>query len=664
MKEADIYSKIDSFCWLQDHCLWYISHGVWALGVPKMTAYNDDAAYLYRGDPLRFRDIIQSQPLIPYDQLDDFSLTKEDYKSKYTSILEKGWKLQNIVYPLSKNFSWDSYSRSQRYHIHAWDPLSILLPSYEIFSDERALRISIDVARYWLDSFQVQYFQNDIEEGLDAALADESTMAWYDMSVGQRIPRHAFLLDIVARQKGHETLFSDLFRSLIFQLEMLSRDSFWQGHNNHGLYQALGHLAAARRFRFLPGFESYYDLAQQRTDVMLRKQFFPSGIHSEHSPAYHKMVLRSVSGALRSGLIEDPALALMLEHSEDALQWMAAPDNSLTTFGDTDHIQDKMLKGFRPSGLKAYDDAGYVFARKPGPEDASNDSYFAQMAAFHSRTHKHADHLTFIWHDQGRPILIDPGRYGYGPKTVLGDELSMAGFFYSDPERRYVESTRAHNCVEIDAADYKRKGAKPFGSALLFAQQKDNLWLTLCEVRHQSVRHFRSIFVAPGTFLLVVDWLKDGKDEAHDYRQWFQLAPKWTACSTGNILSAENGGHKLSAVNLIPDTVISPVYLGQKEPMQGWNSPRAGELQPTSSFNFAHHGVEARFASLFCLSDTVNVEKASFNGILSKGDISWSTASQHHRLRFSRDGSSLSAELDQTDKSPKRWLSFLRRKTQ
>src|SRR5690606_3966707 len=119
------------------------------------------------------------------------------------------------------------------------------------------------------------------------------------------------------------------------------------------------------------------------------------------------------------------------------LHWMMGPDKSLVTFGDTDYRQEQTFESKRPQGLKSFTEAGYVFARRKNAGDPSQDSYFAQMAAFHSRTHKHADHLTFVWNDLGKRILIDPGRYGYGPKTTLGDDLSNQGFYYSDPNRRY-----------------------------------------------------------------------------------------------------------------------------------------------------------------------------------------------------------------------------------
>ena len=52
----------------------------------------------------------------------------------------------------------------------------------------------------------------------------------------------------------------------------------------------------------------------------------------------------------------------------------------------------------------------------------------------------------------GRNLLIDSGRYTYK---------------YDHPYRQYVESTRAHNTVEIDGRDFSRRQADAFGSAIV-----------------------------------------------------------------------------------------------------------------------------------------------------------------------------------------------------
>ena len=149
------------------------------------------------------------------------------------------------------------------------------------------------------------------------------------------------------------------------------------------------------------------------------------------------------------------------------------------------------------------------------------------MAAFHSRTHKHADDLSFLWDDRVALVLVVSGRYGYVGKAEQGSRLWKDGFWYSDPNRVYCESTRAHNTVEIDGRNYVRKGAKPYGSAIKRCGSVGELFYSECEVKHfKSIRHVRLLIFKPSEWLVVCDWLHDNIEAEHDYRQWFHFAPE------------------------------------------------------------------------------------------------------------------------------------------
>ncbi len=192
-------------------------------------------------------------------------------------------------------------------------------------------------------------------------------------------------------------------------------------------------------------------------------------------------------------------------------------------------------------------DEGYVFARSDYPETPGAPWwYFAQTASFHSRVHKHADDLSFVWSDRGLPILVDPARFAYSGKTERGSDLAKQGFWYADPKRIYVESTRAHNTVEIDGRSYNRTRT-PYSSALRYAGEQDGLIVTECHHRPAgTVLHIRLLTLAPGRFLLVVDWLFDRSGTAHDFRQHVHFHPDWhvvpdPADETGTRLLAEHG---------------------------------------------------------------------------------------------------------------------------
>ena len=251
----------------------------------------------------------------------------------------------------------------------------------------------------------------------------------------------------------------------------------------------------------------------------------------EHSPGYHRLVMDVVTDVSSLGLLaESPSLAARIEWFEDALAWMILPNRRLANLGDTDYhklseekflgIQSPLLRYALSGGLEGsatsqrmgiFPESGLAVLRSGWPDASHFDqaSYLAQQAGFHSRTHKQADDLSFIWYDRATEILIDAGRYGYLGRTEAGSDLWNRGFWYSDPKRIYVESTRSHNTVEIDGMSYDRRESIPYGSAIKrWGENSDGLMFVETHApQFQSIGHSRLLVLNPKNWLLVYDRL-------------------------------------------------------------------------------------------------------------------------------------------------------------
>src|SRR5690606_8540698 len=120
----------------------------------------------------------------------------------------------------------------------------------------------------------------------------------------------------------------------------------------------------------------------------------------------------------------------------------------------------------------------------------------------------HADDLSIFWHEKGRDILIDPGKFGYN----LG------------PEREYFLSTRAHNTVEIDETDFSREQRDAYGSAIEYAKQTALGYVIQAHVYHRGLEatHKRQLLYRPGRFLVIVDRL--AAVTPRTYTQWLHFA--------------------------------------------------------------------------------------------------------------------------------------------
>lgn len=614
-------------------------------------------------------DAVRSTELIPYEDLGTSSVANS--QTRLDALIVSEWtrdqqKIDNLFPPLP----WDNFNRSFSYRLHAMEPVTDLLRGHTVFGDQRYLSVVIDIMSDWVGNFQSCYFDRPLSEAISDATFSTGTQAWYDMAVGQRVGRMAYAVDAYLRQQHDPNVARALFRSVVFQMEMLARDNFFASHTNHGLYQAIGQLRAARRFRYLPGFDLHHDLAIARLKEMIGRSFFTSGAHKEHSPGYHFMVLQVFLGLQKVGLLdENEDLNGLLGRAEECLAWMIKPNSIVAPIGDTDpkRLIPKSLDQFRnpmllsvlrpelacaapPSGVKVYHDAGYVFARVKGEcEEHKKATYFAQIAGFHSRVHKHADHLSFIWNDRGHDILTDPGRFAYTEKTALGSELHKQGFWYSDPRRIYVEKTRSHNCVEIDGLDYRRARATPSGSSVIHGEMIGGLVLSSCETTHfDSVRHWRAVMIAPGDFLLCLDFLYDQTGKQHDFKQWFQVDDSWLVEDRPYGYEAEAGKEMIQILSLSPSASHSAGARGQETPhLQGWTADASGNLLPSTSLAFTTPRFHsAQFATLFQFGRSVTIDRYQDGPDMSQIDLSWSVDGEKRQITASRgEDGRLSAEL-------------------
>jgi hypothetical protein len=341
---------------------------------------------------------------------------------------------------------------------------SLLLASSEC-DDNNYLLSALRVAKDWIENHPSE-----------SGKPNMSPFAWYDMAVGVRAYRLAYLFD-AAYTRGllDESDRSLLWSSLEVHARYLANDGNISFDSNHGYYQIAGQITMGRRFADRSLIMAHaLKQGRARLKSILEQQFARDGVHREHSPGYHRMVYSTLKKLIDTGVVDDPEVIDFSRRIEEALSWFVLPNQHPVNFGDTDYhlIARKPAEAERdwltpemrfwvsggkvgePSkeGYRAFRDGGYFVARKPGKNvaDISSYSYLAFNAAFHSRIHKHADDLCFSWFDRGANILVDSGRYGYIGKTKPGSELWRDGHWYTDPWRVYCESTRAHNTLEFD----------------------------------------------------------------------------------------------------------------------------------------------------------------------------------------------------------------------
>ncbi|HWA89889.1 MAG TPA: heparinase II/III family protein [Rhizomicrobium sp.] len=555
----------------------------------------------------------------------------DDFVRFADAMMRRGWhppgdRLESLTPPIP----WGKGGRSFVMHVHAWLPLKDILAAHHATGERRYFDTALAFALDW--ALTHPHF---VPRERDKGDGGEDGFAWYDQAVGLRFCRLAYILDAALRldDVSDETL-AALIAAFREHVTAIADDREFRRNTNHGLYQALGQLSAATRFVDVPELVSsaFLTQANERLTEMVKRQYFPEGMHREHSPGYHFATWRALSAAIGDGIVREPRLAAMLSEIEQAMSWLFDGQARIATIGDTDpwtapkaarlaNIRDARLRsvlareGDPAETLKGFAQSGYASVQH---FRGARRSFLLQATGFHSVTHKHADHLSFVWTENDIEILIDPGRWGYVGRTPHDSELFKLGFWYDAPERVFVESTRAHNVVESDGKEFPRRGARPYGSGLQDWGGQDGLYYVLSRAPltgHAMQR--RLLVLSPGDFLLVLDRVSDR--EPRRWRQWFHLGPKIAAEWTQGAIRAPG----LSAIALLPEQRPGPVIAGQKEPqMQGWYCPRAGALEPAPAFAMqAPDATHATFATLFALTGDAAPLESRVEG--DRAELAW-----------------------------------------
>ena len=567
-------------------------------------------------DLTSFRKQVTASPIIPYEVLFPTDAWRPDTKVAADGIVGGEWRDMHFApVDMRPPVAWDqlgSKDRIREFRIQSWHAMGPVLAAYDNTGDESYLQFALDLALDWVRHHETS--------------STASPFAWYDMATGLRAYRLAYLTDRAARsEQVSDQDVATLVASVLVHAAALADESRFAAHSNHGFFVAAGQLAMSRRLPFLPGMPEAADQARGRLDALLETQFSAEGVHREHSCEYHLMVWQALQGLLEGGLLAGEPLRALSDRIQEALAWFILPNGTLVTFGDSstrviedlDSVSNAALRfaatqgreGEAPAAtVRAFSASGYVVVRDGwaiGDPQADGSSYLAQTCAFHSRVHKHADDLSFVWYDRGHELLIDPGKFGYVGRTEPDSALAKAGFWYSDPNRVYVESTRAHNTVEIDGESYPRRDVEPYGSALGRVGTRDGVTFTECEVTHlQSVRHARVLLFRPGEWLIVFDWLNDRARRQHRFTQRFHFSPELALAPSDGADRATfvvpGVAEPLQMVSLLGGGPCA-VVAGQRAPhLLGWISRQEGLMEPCWTAAFSQTGAaHATFATLF-----------------------------------------------------------------
>jgi hypothetical protein len=267
---------------------------------------------------------------------------------------------------------------------------------------------------------------------VESWLAEESvpqTPAWHPYPTSVRIAAWAAA---ISHLDGWQKSFRDRIAAEVWrQARYLTRTIEYEIGGNHVLKNAHALAVAGALFPDSPLLDRGLRLLRRE----LRSQILSDGGHEERSTSYHRVVLddlEQVRSLFEASRTAAPSwLAETIDRMRTWQSKICGPDGRLPLLNDA---WEGPPVG-PPSGdsMVELDPSGFTVLRHNGDQAVLN---LGPIGAPHLPAHAHADALSFVLWDRGKPLVIDPG-----------------AFAYSGEWRDRFRSTAAHNTVAVDGAD-------------------------------------------------------------------------------------------------------------------------------------------------------------------------------------------------------------------
>jgi Heparinase II/III-like protein/Heparinase II/III N-terminus len=339
--------------------------------------------------------------------------------------------------------------------------------------------------------------------------------------------------------------------------------------------------------------------------VNLLTDVWTDGVHRECSTDYHCIALRSYLGAIANaraanielpdGYLERVSLAL------DFALHIQRPDGLTPSFsdGDTGDFRGLLALGAElldrddlrwvatgghagapPATVDAtFPVGGYLTSRSGwgAGSIAYNDERFMLMDAgpIGDGGHGHYDQLSLELHAQGRPLIVDPGRFTYA----------------DTPWRHWFKGSKAHNTVTVDGLDqtpYRHGSSKKATSQARIVRRVsrhdfDAIEAEVTSPQHTAV-HGRRVFFLDRNYWVVHDHVHGVTDHLYEAR-WHLPAE-----ADGRVTVVRNS-HQTTVSTPAGHLVIPARLEVEIEP--GWVSPTYGLKQSAPVVVVRAHGTEA-----------------------------------------------------------------------
>lgn len=489
----------------------------------------------------------------------------------------------------------------------SFEPLGYLSNAFRETKDTRF----IDAAVRFVDDF--------LEHNPYGSMSSNRThilTVWNEFVVALRLEYLLLLWETypVSDEPEARRFLERLLESIVEHLDLLSSSGFYAHnqltiHNNHALFQDRALLLGALALPELPRAEHYRRVAIERLRGQIEAMLTPEGVHVEHSPSYHAVLLSALVLFRDLTVHSDPAFSSFVDRALRSMLsfegWLVRPNLTFPLLGDTgsgadlvqkhaEHCPDARCRFLLTRGAQGvaptrtstvFERSGYAILRdRFAPFDQVEDAvHLTLTAAFNSTIHKHRDDLALAIFAYGHDWLVDTGVFTYEAKH---------------PYFEFGRSAAAHNVLRpigldeyaIDSHDPSklRIEAYTLGSEYDHVRATSRLWPDVCLER-------QVLFIKPNV-IQVIDRARGRR--SLPYEQNWHFAPDAKIETDERTLTIAQGAGRM----LVELADTPKLVSGQETPKpQGWYFPAYRQKVPNTVAVVERAGRELEMTTWFVL---------------------------------------------------------------
>ena len=483
-----------------------------------------------------------------------------------------------------------------QFYFHSLRMVSHLLNAYEISGNITYLQES----KWFIESW-IKHNPSPDEQA--------SPRAWDDHSTANRISTFIYFWDNYRNSEIFEEEFAVELLNMMRKHGEYTADSsnYYWGHN-HGIYQDRSLLQLGTLFPIFDDSKEWIEISNYRLELHLDDGVTDSGVHKEHSPAYHLLVMKlfmDIDNFNNHYHNNNEKLSSIVYKMQEFLIHIAKPDGTVPSVGDSfndnvlkhpvesvtnEHLMFEITNGEQGVEIEenniVYTDAGIAIFKNNW--DFEKPIYFSLFNAYHSFVHKQSDDLSFVLTYGDTDFFVDGGKYN---------------FVESDPYRIFIRSVFAHNTISVDNETYDFREESFIGNPVIenFYIGPDYSFVKANHCIFAGVEITRTVIFFNQGAVYIHDSIKS--DDFHSYSQIFNIGQDVSLDVNDSRNISLTSMSDSSTINLIQLNDIDGFasYYGSLDPMRGWKSTTFNQVEPINSLIYFLDGTNVDFSTVINL---------------------------------------------------------------